>query len=102
MQLRELFEVATPIWSRSGSKTVRKYRCTSGIRKGRIDAKAATCNAPRNVGASISLKNTKRKKGSKMKIATALTKRSNSASRRLKRLNTRPKKRFSGHRRKKI
>ena len=49
MLLREFYitedpvvEAVRTIWSRSGGKQVRKYRCTSGIRKGRIVARAAT------------------------------------------------------------
>ena len=41
-----LVEAATTIYGRSKGKVTRKYRCTSGTRKGRIVAKAATCNAP--------------------------------------------------------
>ena len=109
MNLRELIstdwepltvEGATPIWSRSRSKQVRKFRCTSGQRKGRIVAKAATCNAPINQKARVTLKKTKRSKGSKIKIATAKTKRTNSASKRLSRINKRPKRRFAKGRKK--
>jgi hypothetical protein len=109
MNLRELISTdweplivkgATPIWSRSGSKQVRKFRCTSGQRKGRIVAKAATCNAPINQKARVTLKKTKRSKGSKIKIATAKTKRTNSASKRLSRINKRPKRRFAKGRKK--
>ena len=35
-------EGATPIFGKSGNKVVRKYRCTSGSRKGRIVAKPGT------------------------------------------------------------
>ena len=94
----ELDEAVRAIWSKSGSKQVRKYRCTSGIRKGRIVARAATCNSPINQKAKLTLSKTKRKKPNKIKIATSKTKRSNPASRRLKRINVRPKKRFVGRR----
>ena len=33
-------------WARRGNKVVRKYRCTSGVRKGRIVANAAQCGKP--------------------------------------------------------
>jgi hypothetical protein len=56
MLLRDLYtdsieEGVTTIFGKSGNKTVRKYRCTSGTRKGRIVAKPATCNAPKNMKA---------------------------------------------------
>mgnify|MGYP000184187988 FL=1 len=88
MKLRELiFENVKPTFAKSGNKTVRKYRCTSGNRKGRVVAKAATCSAPTNVKASVSLKKTKAKKGAKMQIKTRRTKAANAASVRSKRLN---------------
>lgn len=105
MLLRELFvqteidEAVKAIWSRSGGKQVRKYRCTSGQRKGRIVSKAATCNAPINQKAKVTLSKTKRKKGSSIGIKTAKTKRANPASRRLKRINKPSKVRFSHRRR---
>ena len=95
----ELDEAVRAIWSKSGSKQVRKYRCTSGIRKGRIVARAATCNKPLNQKAKITLKKTKRKTPNKIKINTKKTKRANPASKRLRRINVRPKKRFAGKRR---
>ena len=51
-----------------------------------------------NQKAKLTLSKTKRKKPNKIKIATSKTKRSNPASRRLKRINVRPKKRFAGRR----
>ena len=84
MFLRELTEGVVSIYGRTGDKTVRKYRCTSGSRKGRIVAKASTCTAPRNVKASRTLKQTKRKSGSAMKVKSQRTKRSNPKSLKLK------------------
>ena len=49
------------IWARSGQNAVRKFRCSAGPRKGRIVAKPATCNAPKNMKASNTLKQTRRK-----------------------------------------
>ena len=87
MLIRELLEGAIGIYGRSGNKTVRKYRCTSGSRKGRIVAKPSTCTAPRNVKASNTLKTTKRKKQSAMNVKSSRTKRSNPRSTALKSLN---------------
>jgi len=93
MLLRDLYndsieEGVTTIFGKTGNKTVRKYRCTSGTRKGRIVAKPATCNAPKNIKASNTLKKTRRSKGKTISIKSTRTKRTNPASERLKRLNT--------------
>jgi hypothetical protein len=60
MLLRDLWEGVTTVFGHGkggGTRghTVRKYRCTTGPRKGRVVAKAATCNAPKNVKASHGL-----------------------------------------------
>jgi len=99
MRLRELIENVVPTFAKSGNKTVRKYRCTSGSRKGRVVAKAATCSAPTNVKSSVTLKSTKAKKGAKMQQKTRRTKSANAASVRATNLNRKtkrkPKKRSS-------
>jgi hypothetical protein len=104
MLIEEVTEGATPIFGRRGGKTVRKYRCTSGTRKGRIVAKPTTCTAPRNVRASQKMKATRKAKSSSQAPKTKVTKRSNPASRRLASINTgkRKIKRKRSSRRKKI
>lgn len=91
MKLRELIENVVPTFAKSGNKTVRKYRCTSGSRKGRVVAKAATCSAPTNVKSSVALKSTKAKKGAKMQQKTRRTKSANAASVRATKLNRKTK-----------
>ena len=44
------------VWSRQGGKQVRKYRCTSGVRKGRTMASPASCNMPLDVSKGQTLK----------------------------------------------
>ncbi len=75
------------IWGRRGTQTVRKYRCTSGMRKGRIVATAAQCFAAPNIKARISMKRTRAKIGRRMMRKAQRTRRTNPASRRLKALN---------------
>jgi hypothetical protein len=88
MFIRELFnEAGGNVWGRKGTKTVRKYRCTYGPRKGRAMSSPAACNKPLDIQKSVTLKQTKQKKGGSMKVKSKLTKRSNSASVRLKKLN---------------
>jgi hypothetical protein len=88
MLIVEITENVTPIFGKKGNKTVRKYRCTSGSRKGRIVAKPSTCTAPKNVAASNTMKKTRRSKKSAQATKTRITKRSNPASQRLKGYNT--------------
>jgi hypothetical protein len=88
MLIEEVVENVTPIFGKKGNKTVRKYRCTSGSRKGRIVAKPSTCTAPKNVAASNTMKKTRRSKASSQATKTRITKRSNPASKRLKSYNT--------------
>jgi hypothetical protein len=85
MQLREVMAV----FSRQGNKMVRKYRCTSGARKGRIVADPETCVAPMNIKKSMTMQKTRGTKGKRAAIKSRITKRSNQFSKRLKRLNVR-------------
>jgi hypothetical protein len=82
-----LTEGALQIMGRKGSKLVRKYRCTSGSRKGRIVADPATCNKPKRVKSSINIKKAKARRGSAMKVASARTKRARGSTQRLTRIN---------------
>jgi len=81
------FLEATQVWSRAGGKQVRKYRCQSGIRKGRVMSSPAACNKPLNVKKSVGLKKTKQQKAGKIKMIGIRTRASNAASRRLTKLN---------------
>lgn len=80
-------EGARQIFGRSGNKVVRKYRCTSGTRKGRIVAKPSTCSAPLNIKSSVTMKKTRRRKSPIQSIKTKRTKTYNPASRRIARAN---------------
>jgi hypothetical protein len=89
MQLQELVDSLNEkqIWGRRGSQTVRKYRCTTGMRKGRIVATAAQCFAAPNIKARFAMKRTRARVGGKMMRKAQRTKRTNPASRRLTALN---------------
>jgi len=76
-----------PIWGRKGKKVVRKFRCTSGIRKGRIVSQPAQCFASINIKSRITLKRTKARMGARLARKAKMTKRINPASKRLKYLN---------------
>lgn len=104
MLLRELIEGVATVFGHgksSGSKghTVRKYRCTSGPRKGRVVAKAATCNAPKKMSSSNTLKRTRRSKGKTTDIKRSRTVRTSPTTQKLKRLNV-GRRRIKPHKRK--
>lgn len=80
MILRELFEAPSTAYGKTGNKVTRKYRCQSGSRKGRLVAKPSTCNAPKNISKSVSLRKTKSRLGSNIKVKKQRTQRSNPAS----------------------
>ena len=84
-----------PTWARSGKKVVRKYRCTSGSRKGRIVAKPKTCSAAKNVKSMNTMKKTRRSKGATVNIKANRTKRTSPASQKLTRLNVGSRRRLS-------
>ena len=77
------------IWGRRGKKLVRKYRCSSGTRQGRIVASMAQCFAAPNIKKKLSMKRTRARLGARMARKAKRTKRTNPASIALKRLNKR-------------
>jgi hypothetical protein len=97
--LESLDEGYVQIAGRSGNKIVRKYRCTSGSRRGRIVSKAATCNAPKNIRSSVNMKKAKRKQGSLMNVKALRTKRARKTSKRLATLNVHSRSKLKPRRR---
>lgn len=89
MILRELFENLSErqVWAKSGKKVVRKFRCTSGPRKGRTVANLGQCFAAPDAKKRAKLKLTKARLGAKMTRKAKKTKRINPASRMVKALN---------------
>jgi hypothetical protein len=74
-------------WAKRGNQVVRKFRCSSGRRKGRIVAKPAQCFAAPDIQKRIKLKMTKMRLGSKMTRKSKRTKKVNPASKRVAALN---------------
>jgi len=87
MIVSEILEGATRVWSRSGGKQTRKFRCLHGARKGQVRSSPAACNAPINVKKSVGLKATKAKRTGSIKVKSKISRRTNPASVRLTRLN---------------
>ena len=75
------------IWARSGKKVVRKFRCTSGARKGRIVSSMSQCFAAPDLKKRAQMKKTKARLGKKMARRARKTKKFNVASRTVQRLN---------------
>jgi len=78
---------ARRVWSKQGDKIVRKYRCTSGIRKGRIVSDPATCNKPIDIQKRINMRKTRARKGQVMDRKARRSKRINPVSKQVARLN---------------
>ena len=87
-------EITTRAYQRRpGKSPTLKFRCTYGPRKGQVRASPAACNAPLNVKASNTLKQTRRGATASMSSAkSSITKRSAAGSRRNRVLN-KPRKR---------
>ena len=67
-----VFEITSRAYQRRPGKSPSlKFRCTYGPRKGQVRASPSACNAPLNVKASNTMKQTRR--GAKAGIATAKT-----------------------------
>jgi len=75
------------IWGRRGQAVIRKFRCTTGRRQGRIVAKIAQCFAAPNVKARITMKRTRARVGARMMRKRRKTMRTNPASKRVQALN---------------
>jgi predicted metal-dependent peptidase len=86
MKIVEVTEAKTA-FGRKGKGIARKYRCTSGSRKGRIVAKPSTCHAPKQIKKSVTMKRTKARLGSSMKVKRRRTMKSNPRSKTIQRLN---------------
>ena len=91
MRIVEVEEVmeAKMVWAKRGSKIVRKVRCTSGPRKGRMVSNAGQCSKPINLKKRMTLKKTRAKMGRRMARKAARTKRRNPVSKRVAKLNRR-------------
>lgn len=87
MQVSEILEGFA--YKRKGISVSRKYRCTSGPRKGRVMSSPAACNAPYQIKRAMTLKKTKSKLGGHGTFKSSRTKKFDPASRRVKSLNIR-------------
>lgn len=79
------------VWARKGSSLTRKYRCSVGVRSGRVVSDPSQCNKPIDIKKRMTLAKTRAKLGSRMQTKAQRTKSMNPASKMLKNLN-KPKK----------
>ena len=94
MKIYELFEgvneASRSIFgriSKSSQGIKRKFKCTSGPRKGRIVADPATCNKPIDVAKRIRAKQTRKKKAGLASFKRSRTMRSSPVTKILKKVN---------------
>jgi len=88
LKIRELFDESVKMaFGRTGSGVKRKYRCTSGHRKGRLVSSPVTCHAPKNVKKSLTFKRTKARLAPTIKIKRARTLKTSPSSMRMRKLN---------------
>lgn len=74
MLVREITEGFVQAWGRKpGGKMVRRYRCTSGNKKGRLVAKPSTCTTATGVKKSAVMKRTRRQRGPAQSIKRKIT-----------------------------
>lgn len=86
-ETKQVMESAKIAWAKVGNKVVRKYRCTSGKRQGRIVSSPSQCSKPFDLKKRLKLRQTKLAKGLRMKKKAQRTKRRNPASLRINRMN---------------
>lgn len=82
-----LQEHAKIAWARVGDKIVKKYRCTTGTRQGRIVSHPSQCGKPLDLKKRLKFRQTKLAKGSRMAKKANRTKTRSPASKRLQRMN---------------
>jgi len=83
----EIYEGAKIAWAKVGNKVVRKYRCTDGIRQGRIVSHPSQCTKPINLKKRLKFRQTKLAKGKRMVRKAKRTKSRNPVSQRVRRMN---------------
>lgn len=79
--------MAKLVFSKQGDKLVRKYRCTSGKRKGRVVSSPQQCFAPIDIKKKQTMKRVQRTKGKMMGIKRKRTMRVDPISKQVSRLN---------------
>lgn len=79
--------MAKLVYAKQGDNLVKKYRCTSGRRKGRLVAKPQNCFKPINIKQRMRMRKLQKQKGRVMSFRRQRTKRTNPVSKQVARLN---------------
>ena len=87
LELYELQEGAKIAWAKVGDKVIKKYRCTSGKKQGRIVNNPSDCGKPLDIKKKQRFKITRKAKAGVMSRKSKRTKSRNPASRRVAQLN---------------
>jgi hypothetical protein len=85
----DLYEAAKLVWARKGKEAVKKYRCTSGRKQGRLVNNPSDCGGPLDMKKRQRMRMTRKKKEKPQARKTKRTKRTNPASKRVQQLNKR-------------
>lgn len=83
----ELIYEAKIAWARQGGKLVRKFRCSSGPRKGRVVSSPVDCGKPFDLKKRQRFKVTRASRGTRMAAKAQRTKQRDPVSIRVKKLN---------------
>ena len=79
--------MAKIIFAKSGNTVKRKFRCTTGKKRGRIVATPSACFSPVNLQKKFRMKQLHRTKGALIQRRAQITKRTNPTSRRIATMN---------------
>ncbi len=82
-----VMETVRRVWARKGRAVVKKFRCVTGRKKGRIVNTPADCGTIVDLKKRQNFKRTKLTKANRIKLKTKRTKKYNPASVRVQRMN---------------
>ena len=79
--------MAKLVYARSGNKVVKKYRCTSGKRKGKLVSTPQGCFGPLDLKKKLRMRRLRKQKERIIALKTRRTKTTNPISKQVQRLN---------------
>lgn len=79
--------MAKLVYARKGSKIVKKYRCTSGKRKGKLVSTPQGCFGPIDIKKKMRMRRLRKQKERSIALRTKRTKAMNPISKQVARLN---------------
>lgn len=79
--------MAKLVYAKSGDKLVKKWRCTSGKRRGKIVSSPENCFKPIDIKKRARMKKLRRMKNAQMTRKAQITKKVNPVSRQVSKLN---------------